>query len=159
MEEEDSQIVVGDQEVENDEVFANDVHSLSPSPPPMAMLTSRRRNYPQLVESPDDISGDEAEQFTTTPSFAKLVRTVQFIKKWAKRAEREPDSARNEFLDRFKMNGPSIDSGFSNSVGEEEERENRRECRLIRAIKKRRHLILIWNPLGQWLYRLAVVVC
>lgn len=35
-------------------------------------------------------------------TFAKLVRTIQSIKKWAKRAEKPPD-ARDAFLDRFKV--------------------------------------------------------
>jgi hypothetical protein len=85
------------------------------------------------------------------------VRTVQFIKKWSKRAEREPDSAREEFLDRFKMNGPGADSGFGQSTSEEEtdfDEGGRRDCcHLWRIVKRRRHLLLIWNPSGHWLYR------
>ena len=93
----------------------------------------------------------------TSRSFAKIVRTVQFIKKWSKRAEREPDAAKEEFLDRFKMNDTGADSAFSQSVSIEEtdsEEGGRRDCGYLwRVIKRRRHLLLIWNPSGHWLYR------
>ena len=150
------QIVVDEKEaIDEDDVFTNDVKSLSLSPPPLAMITSQRRNFHDKMESPE---ATKTDKFTPEPSFAKLVRTVQFIKKWAKRAEREPDSARDEFLDRFKMNGPSIDLGFAKPVSEDNDEEeegtqDRRECLLIKIIKKRRHLILVWNPSGKWLYR------
>lgn len=164
MDEGGTQIVVDEEEtVEDDDVFTNDANNLSRFPPPVAMIASQRRsrrNFHGQVESPE---ASEAEKFTPEPSFAKLVRTVQFIKKWAKRAEREPDSARDEFLDRFKMNGPSIDLGFTKPVGEDDDeeqegRQDRSGCLLIKIIKRRRHLILVLNPSGKWLYR-CVCVC
>ena len=154
------QIVVDEEEtIEDDDVFTNDANSLSLSPLPVAVTSSQRRSFRWQVESPEVT---EAEQFAPEPSFAKLVRTVQFIKKWARRAEREPNSARDEFLDRFKMNGPSNDLGFAKPVSEdndddeEEGRQDRRECPLI---KRRRHLIFVWNPSGKWLYRWMLVAC
>ena len=93
----------------------------------------------------------------TSRSFAKLVRTVQFIKKWSKRAEKGPDTDKEEFLDRFKMNDIGADSAFNQSTSEEEmisEEGSRRDCGYLwRVIKRRRHLPLIWNPSGHWLYR------
>ena len=93
----------------------------------------------------------------TSRSFAKLVRTVQFIKKWSKRAEKGPDTDKEEFLDRFKMNDIGADSAFNQSTSEEElisEDGSRRDCGYLwRVIKRRRHLPFIWNPSGHWLYR------
>ena len=165
---EESPRVVVDVDEADDEVFSNDARSPSPSPPPMAVLRSRRASIQwqmegvpagRGLESGLGGGGLESNVANLPPgaSFAKLVRTVQFIKKWARRAEREPDSARDEFLDRFKMNGPNIDSAFARSLSEEEEEEEGgwRECSLFKFVKKRRHLIFIWNPSGQWLYRWA----
>ena len=156
-------VVDYEEEIEKDEVFTNNdiespTRSPSPasSPPPLLKPRSRRNSFRWTVESPvsaaSPVNDDEDDPGT---AFAKLVRTVQFIKKWAKRAEREPDSARDEFLDRFKTNGPSMDSAFGRPISEqdEEEVEERRGCYLWRLIKRRRHLVLIWNPSGHWLYR------
>lgn len=44
----------------------------------------------------------EEEEEGGASTFAKLVRTIQFIKKWAGRGERPPDP-REAFLDRFKV--------------------------------------------------------
>lgn len=162
-----------DRDTERDEVFNNDNESPSgsrspspTSPPPMFRARSRRSSFCWTVENPPTATTTRASpagserQDSLPPStaFAKLVRTVQFIKKWSKRAEREPDFAREEFLDRFKMNGPGADSAFGRSTGISEEEtefeEGRRDCcYLWRIVKRRRHLLLIWNPSGHWLYR------
>ena len=156
-----TRVVVDVDEADDDnEVFCNGARSPSPaSPPPLSMLRSRRGSIQCQMES--DPGGSDLQtnvaDLPPAASFAKLVRTVQFIKKWARRAEREPNSARDEFLERFKMNGPNIDSAFARSLTEEEEEEDddggRRECALFKFIKRRRHLIFIWNPSGHWLYR------
>ena len=140
--------------VEDEDVFTADAPSPSPSPPPLSML-KRRSSVRWMVETPEGEGG--GDDTPPAPSFAKLVRTVQFIKKWARRAEREPDSAREEFLDRFKMNGPSADSAFATTGScDDVNFYSRDEWRIIKYLKKRRHLILIWNPSGQWLYRCVV---
>ena len=158
MEEEAPNVVVDDlvTVVEDEDVFtADDAPSRSPSPPPLSMLNKRRSSVRWMVETPE---GEEGGNDTApSASFAKLVRTVQFIKKWARRAEREPDSAREEFLDRFKMNGPSADSVFGATGScDDVDLYGRDEWRIIKYLKKRRHLILIWNPSGQWLYRCVI---
>lgn len=155
-------------EIERDEMFTKGNESppgsRSPSPPPVFRARSRRTSFQWMVEtSPtamstraSPVSSERQDSLPPSTAFAKLVRTVQFIKKWSKRAEREPDSAREEFLDRFKMNGPGADSAFGRSISEEEtEREEGRRdwCYLWRIVKRRRHLLLIWKPSGQWLYR------
>ena len=161
-----------DRDAEGNEVLNNDkespLGSRSPSPtslPPMFRARSRRSSFCWTVENPPTATTSTARaspagserQDSLPPStaFAKLVRTVQFIKKWSKRAEREPDS---EFLDRFKMNGPGADSAFGQSTGISEEETEFEEGRRDwwypwRVVKRRRHLLLIWNPSGQWLYR------
>lgn len=135
-------------ECDNGEVFTDGAQ-------PPSRLRSRRGSFPWKLDGSGDDNGDD---IAPGNAFAKLVRTVQFIKKWARRAEREPDSARDEFLDRFKMNGPNIDSAFARSFSEEEEEEVRKERHLWKLLK-RKHLTLIWNPSGQWLYRLVVMFC
>ena len=45
---------------------------------------------------------EEEEEEGGASTFAKLVRTIQFIKRWAGRGERPPDP-RDAFLDRFKV--------------------------------------------------------
>lgn len=161
-------VVDHDGEVEKDKVFTNNespLASRSPSPtspPPIFRSRSRRNSFRWTVESPptstrvSPVNSEHQDDLPPGTAFAKLVRTVQFIKKWAKRAEREPDSAREEFLDRFKMNGPNADSVFGPSINEEEEEieeRGRQCCYPWRIIKKRKHLLLIWNPSGHWLYR------
>ena len=157
------------EEVERDEVFTNDNESppgsRSPSPPPVFRARSRRASFQWTVDSPptatstrvSPVSAERQESVPPSTAFAKLVRTVQFIKKWSKRAEREPDSAREEFLDRFKMNGPGgTESAFGRSISEDqtEFEEGRRDCcYLWKIVKRRRYLLLIWNPSGHWLYR------
>ena len=165
--------IVVEHDVDRDEVFNNDNESPSgsrsqspTSPPPVFRARSRRSSFHWTVESPSTatttraspVSSEQEHSLPQSTAFAKLVRTVQFIKKWSKRAEREPDSAREEFLDRFKMNGPGADSAFGRSTGvsdkEVDFEEGRRDCcYLWRIIKRRRHLLLIWNPSGHWLYR------
>lgn len=150
MDEEGPRVVVDDVDEADDDVFSENG---SPTPPPLSMLRSRRSSFRWQLDS-DSGEAKTSENLPPAASFAKLVRTVQFIKKWARRAEREPDSTRDEFLDRFKMNGPSIDSAFGQSLGNEEEEDSERnDWKLVKFIKKKRHLILIWNPSGQWLYR------
>ena len=151
MEEGSPSVVVDDllSVTDNDDVFtAADAPSPSPSPPPLSLM-KRRSSVRWMVETPQD----DEDDLQPAASFAKLVRTVQFIKKWARRAEREPDSAREEFLDRFKMNGPSVDSVFDTSGSHGGDMYSRDEWRLVKYLKKKRHLILIWNPSGRWLYR------
>ena len=78
-------------------------------------------------------------------AFAKLVKTVQFIKKWAGKAE-EPIHGREEFLERFKMSGPIIEE--NNTESSEEEEEEKSATNNVKCSKKFFQL----NPMGTVLY-------
>ena len=92
--------------------------------------------------SQDSISGN---------AFARLVKTVQFIKKWAGRAERPPD-AREEFLGRFKMPVPNIDDAYDVPSDKDVERP---DGTVQVSSKKKWRKIFLFNPTGSWLYRSA----
>lgn len=83
-------------------------------------------------------------------AFAKLVRTIQFIKKWAGRAEKPADQ-RDAFLERFNMAAPNIDDAYvcqseggGVGIGEVAVRSKKR--------------VMFFNPSGIWLYRWMGVV-
>ena len=84
-------------------------------------------------------------------AFAKLVQTVQFIKKWAGRAEKPPDQ-REQFLERFKMAAPNIDDAYAHH------NEGGRENGGGVSVRRSRQLVFFFNPSGNWLYRWLVVI-
>ena len=84
-------------------------------------------------------------------AFAKIARTVQFIKVWAKRAEK-PSEARDEFLGKFKMTGPNIDDALSHGVDSGVEKAGGE----VSVRSKRRRVF--FNPSGIWLYRWLGVI-
>ena len=60
-----------------------------------------------------------------TTTFAKLVHTVQLIKKWTATTENESEEVRQAFLTRFKPGGPNIDDAYiNNNALQEEEGED-----------------------------------
>ena len=120
----------------------------------------------------------EEEEEGGASTFAKLVRTIQFIKRWAGRGERPPDP-REAFLDRFKvhsttlflehfvtsrsfvtcslsliskMAAPNIDDAY---VCPGEDGGGGGEV-AVRPRKRRR--LYLFNPSGMWLYLWLVVI-
>ena len=84
----------------------------TPSPPPTA-APGRAPAGPS--HAPPRVEGEG------NSAFAKIVRTVQLIKKWAGRTEETADQ-REAFLTRFKPAGPNIDDAYIySSVGGEGE--------------------------------------
>ena len=143
-------------EPQTSEVIANH-HTQSPNhednveettPPP---IRGRRRISRQGIihsESVPDGSTSEGVDDEKGSTFHKLVKTVQFIKKWSGRAKK-PHADRDEFLGRFKLTGPNIDDVYDTSKrwdSTEEEGET--------ALKNKKKLkqYLLWNPTGGWLY-------
>ena len=84
-------------------------------------------------------------QSKTVGAFAKLVRTVQVMKKWVKSGNE--DQLREDFLKRFNMAGPNIDDAFI--------RIHDQNDGWVAVSKRRR---LIFNPMNIALYSWLIVV-
>lgn len=82
-------------------------------------------------------------------AFPKLVKTVQFIKKWAGRAK-QPHDDRDEFLGRLNLTGPNIDDVYDTTKegGVTLEEEGKTPVRSKKMWKK----YVLWNPTGRRLY-------
>ena len=143
-------------EPQTSEVIANH-HTQSPehedsleetTPPPM--IGRRRISHQDVLysESIPDVINSESVDDEKAPTFHKLVKTVQFIKKWAGRAKK-PHEERDEFLGRFKLTGPNIDDVYDTAKEWESSEE---EGRTTLKNKKKLKQYLLWNPTGRWLY-------
>ena len=103
---------------------------------------------PSPLPTPPDKRPEELGDGGT--AFARLVRTVQFIKRWAGRAEK-PVNQRDAFLERFNMAAPNIDDAYvcQNEGGGMGTGEV--------AVRSKKRM-LFFNPSGIWLYRWMGVV-
>ena len=94
------------------------------------------------------LSEEEAET-----TFVKLVRTLQYIKRWAGRAER-PYDQKDAFLERFRITVPNIDDAYASegAVGDIADGKM-----AVSTSQPKRHR-WTFNPSGVWLYRWLAVV-
>ena len=99
------------------------------------------------IKVPELPKEDNAEE----NAFARLVRTIQLIKKWTGRKEREVER-RDSFLRKFRPNVPNIDDAFINST---EEGVQTKKSSPSSSFKSWRFAV---NPTGDWLYRWLFVV-
>ena len=90
-------------------------------------------------------------------AFAKLVRTVQFIKKWSKRTE-ETQQGRDEFLNRFNLGGPNIDDAFIYSGTPDNSKEDREKRHWVAIKSNRLKRSLFFNPMNANLHRWLTVI-
>ena len=124
------------------------IQSGSPLPDDVAEDQEVEIQVPHLPKNqqPQLDRGEEAN------TFARLVRTIQLIKKWAGRAERGVER-KDSFLRRFKMNAPNIDDAFAHHPDGDGEGEG--VSKLSAAIHRGQLAI---NPTNNWLYRWLLVV-
>ena len=100
--------------------------------------------------SPYPLLLDETQEAETT--FAKLVRTLQFIKRWTGRTERPPDQ-RDAFLERFRITVPYIDDAYQYEGASGEVADG--SGAVVSQPKRNRWT---FNPSAIWLYRWLAVV-
>ena len=104
-----------------------------PTPPP----TSRR-------------GGEEP-----STAFAKLVHTVQLIKRWTAHSEHDSEELREAFLTRFKPGGPNIDDAYVHSAPQEgESKEGDKPTSSWVKLSR----LVYFNPMDNALYRWLAVV-
>ena len=84
---------------------------------------------------------------------AKLVRTLQFIKRWAGQAE-QPIDQRKAFMERLGMSIPDADDAYKSDS------PNLGNSNGVVAVSRSRHKKhqFTFNPSGIWLYRWLAVV-
>ena len=92
------------------------------------------------------------EQNAEENAFARLVRTIQLIKKWTGRKEKEVER-KDSFLRKFRMNAPNIDDAFINNTDEGFQVEKSSSSGSFKRCWR-----LSINPTGNWLYRWLFVV-
>lgn len=116
-------------------------------------LSATYPTRPSLSTPLSTVSSEKVEGGT----FAKLVRTVQFIKKWSKRTE-ETQQGRDEFLNRFNLGAPNIDDTFiySGTPENKEEREKRHWVAVKSNRLLKRHLF--FNPMNATLHRWLTII-
>lgn len=118
----------------------------TPSPPPIAVPVRAPR-------APSPVPPGEEEG---SSAFAKFVRTIQLIKKWAGRTEESADQ-REAFLTRFKPAGPNIDDAYVySSTGGEGEGPGGEK-----GTPTRHHWcskLLFLDPMGIIVYRWLLVI-
>ncbi len=115
---------------------------------PTPLPSPRSNAWPQQQCQLEEIPEVEAEGEST---FAKLVQTVRYIKKWTVRAE-QPTDQRRQFLGRFKVASLNIDDAFvhSEAEGGTTRMEGGSPLRLRRTY--------FFQPSGIWLYRWLFVI-
>ena len=116
---------------EDDDVFVN----------PDALMTEPPR--PVRSRTTPNPSGTSAQKSNT---FIKLIKTVQFVKKWAGRAERPSEQRHESLADRLRLSRPSIQS-----VPSVMEHERPRHRLLGWLCSKKVRQRVVWNPNGLWL--------
>ena len=86
-------------------------------------------------------------------AFAKLVRTVQLIKKWASRTPESDLDRKDSFLKKFTMTSPNIDSAFVNHDTQHGDQSDRKHEGNIFSERS-----IVFNPGGNVLYYWLFVV-
>ena len=128
---EQRQSIISYNDSEDDDVFINpDALLMEPSRP------VRSRTTPSTLST-------SAQKSKT---FVKLIKTVQFVRKWAGRAERPSENRHESLADRLRLSRPSIQS--MSSVVEYERPRHRLLSWLSRKKLRQR---MVWNPNGLWL--------
>ena len=91
----------------------------------------------------------------SSTAFAKLVHTVQLIKRWTAHSEHDSEEVREAFLTRFKPGGPNIDDAYVNNAPQEREGEKGDKPSSPRIKLSR---LVYFNPMGNALYYWLAVV-
>ena len=129
-------------------VIHNDSPTLEPEP--------ERASTPDLISPISDQKlppTSRSQQPTTT--FAKLVHTVQLIKKWTATTENDSEEVRQAFLTRFKPGGPNIDDAYvNNNAPQEKEGEDGDTSNSWWKPAR----LFYFNPMGNKLYYWLIVI-
>ena len=130
------------QDYSSDEDKPSRTHS---TPPTKDNQKDHTLSEDSMSEKRDNKAGEDTEN--TFMSLKRMVTTLQFIKKWAGRAEKK--NSKDEFLERFKMSGPNIDDALNGGLPGVVDS--------YIPVWKRRN---IWiNPSGSMLYRYFRYTC